>query len=81
MAPYVAKIHRDKVSLAYYPLKYLRKLLFIIFVATISNGIVVLSLLITLNVAFVLFICIKRPHSSKLFLGFDISIELVLLAF
>lgn len=81
MAPYVGKINRDKVSLAYYPLKYLRKLLFCIFVATISNGLVVLGLLIGINVAFLLFICIKRPHSSKLFLGFDIAIEAVLLGF
>jgi len=81
MSPYVGKIHRDKLSLAYYPLKYFRKLLFAIFVATISNGLVVLGLLIAINVAFLLFICIKRPHSSKLFLGFDITIELVLLGF
>ena len=81
MSPYVAKINRDKFSLAYYPLKYLRKFICIIFVATISDGIVVLGLLMALNLAFIIYLCTKRPHSSKLFFGFDLSIELILLGF
>lgn len=81
MGPYVSKIQRDKVSLAYAPLKYLRKLLFAILVSTIHNGIVTLSLLLALNVAFVLFICIKRPHSTKLYFGFDLAIEAILVGF
>lgn len=74
MSPYVGKIKRDKWSLLYYPLKYLRKLLFIIFVSLISDGITVLSLLMSLNILFIVYLCAKRPHSSKLFFGFDLSI-------
>lgn len=81
MGPYVSKIQRDKISLAYAPLKYLRKLLFAILVATVHNGIVVLSLLLALNVAFILFLCIRRPHTTKLYFGFDVAIEAILLGF
>lgn len=35
--PYVKGIKRDKISLGYFPLKYLRKLLFVIFTVTISD--------------------------------------------
>lgn len=40
MGPFIKGIKRDKISLCYYPLKYIRKLLFIIFAALVTNVII-----------------------------------------
>lgn len=38
MAPYIYGIKRDKINIMYYPTKYIRKLLFVIFAAAIPSA-------------------------------------------
>ena len=55
--------------------------MFIVIVASVSDGVTVLSLLMTLNILFIVYLCVRRPHSSKIWFGFDLAIELILFAF
>lgn len=81
MAPYVYGIKRDKINILYYPVKYIRKLLFVIFAAAISDPVASLGCLIALNVVFVVLICVRRPHSMLILMILDLIIEGVLLFF
>ncbi len=48
--------------LAYYPLKYIRKLAFILVAAIVADPINLVSILIAINVAFIVYIIVLRPR-------------------
>ena len=81
MAPYVYGIKRDKINILYYPVKYIRKLLFVIFAAAIPDPVASLGCLIGLNVVWVIAICVRRPHSMIILMVLDLVIEGIMLAF
>ncbi len=66
--------------LAFYALKYLRKIILIAIVAFGSDAISMLSALIALNVIFIAYILIFRPRKMP-FIIFDLIIEFILLGF
>lgn len=74
MAPYVYGIKRDKINILYYPVKYIRKLLFVIFAAVIPNPVASLGCLIALNSLFIVLICVRRPHSKVILMVLDLII-------
>jgi hypothetical protein len=81
MAPYVYGIKRDKINILYYPAKYIRKLLFVIFAAAIPDPLISLGCLIGLNVLFIILICVRRPHSMLILMVLDLIIEGIVLLF
>lgn len=81
MAPYIYGIKRDKINIMYYPTKYIRKLLFVIFAATIPNPEISLGCLIALNGLWIILICVRRPHSMVILMVLDLIIEGIMLAF
>lgn len=74
MAPFVYGIKRDKVNIMYYPAKYIRKLLFVIFAATIPNPEASLGCLIALNGLWIVLICVRRPHSMVILMILDLIV-------
>ena len=66
--------------LAYAAIKYFRKLLFVIFVATLPSPAVTLGSLVGLSVVYLLYLFILRPK-EKLYLILEIILEFLILGF
>jgi len=66
--------------LIYYPLKYVRKFLFVMVAAIVSDPVHMVAILIAINVLFIMYIIALRPRTMP-YLIFDLIIEFVLLAF
>jgi hypothetical protein len=66
--------------LIYYPLKYVRKFAFVLVAALVSNPVNMVSILIAINVAFIVYMIVLRPRVMP-YMVFDLIIEFVLLAF
>lgn len=64
----------------YYPLKYVRKFLFVMVAAIVPNPVHVVAILIGINVLFIMYIIALRPREMP-YLVFDLVIEFVLLVF
>lgn len=64
----------------YYPLKYIRKLLFVMVAAIVTDPVQMVVILIAINIVFIMYIIALRPREMP-YLIFDLIIEFVLLAF
>ena len=81
MSPFVYGIKRDKISILYYPAKYVRKLLFVLFAAAITKPEASLGCLIGINSLWIILVCVRRPHSKVILMVLDLLVESILLAF
>jgi hypothetical protein len=70
----------DNFRLIYNPLKYIRKFIFVVIVVAVSDPITLVSILIGLNVVFIIYMFALRPRIMP-YLAFDFVIEFVLLFF
>jgi hypothetical protein len=70
----------ENFRLIYNPLKYLRKFLFVLIVVAVSDQITLVSILIAMNVIFIIYMFALRPRIMP-YLAFDLVIEFVLLFF
>jgi hypothetical protein len=66
--------------LFYYPLKYVRKLAFVLIAAIVQDPVTLVVILIAINVLFIVYIIVLKPREMP-YLIFDLIIEFVLLAF
>jgi len=64
----------------YYPLKYFRKFLFVLIIAVVSVPTITLSVLIGLNVIFIIYMAVLLPRTMP-YMVFDFIIEGILLGF
>ena len=95
LSPYINKVKRpselpdedsfkycskDNFILLYYPLKYFRKFIFVLILATVTVPTISLSVLIGLNIIFIGYMAALRPRQMP-YMVFDFIIEGVLLGF
>jgi hypothetical protein len=66
--------------LLYYPLKYVRKFIFVVITATVADPVHTVLILIGLNLLFITYLIVLKPRTMP-YLIFDLIIEFVLLAF
>ena len=71
---------KDNWILMYYPLKYVRKFVFVLVLAVFPSPITALSILIGLNIIFIVYMAVLRPRLFP-YIIIDFVIEFLLLAF